>query len=535
MTGNVVSISSAPLRARKPAEIEPYAELAVTTNFSFLRGASSPEELVEHARDLGLTGIGIADRNSVAGVVCALTKIRAFAEKEKERQENAAKKILSETVEPVSEIKLAVGSRLVFSDGTPDILAYPCDRAGWGRLTRLLSLGKGRAEKGDCILGLPDLLDHIEGLNLIVMPPVRIHAERLGALLVRLKGAAPRSVWLAASMLYRGDDARRLERLVYIADRAFLPLIAVNDVLYHAPQRRELQDVITCIREHLTLEDAGWRLEANAERVLKPPREMSRLFRNVLQAIRETQHFLNRCNFSLEELRNTEYADEIQEGYATPHEALTAFCEKGIKTRFSQGIPAEIRNILDGELKLVGELDYAPFFLTVYEIINYARSLTPPILCQGRGSAANSLICYCLGITEVAPKDNNLLFERFVSKDRGEPPDIDVDFEHERREEIIQHIYEKYGRERAGIAATVIRYRGRSAIREVGKVFGLSSDAIAALASTLWGWSSKGVSKQEARRLGLDPSDDGTHSMRRIKATLTSPPCSRRGGGHHPG
>ena len=238
-------------------KIEPYAELAVTTNFSFLRGASSPEELVERARDLGLTGIGIADRNSVAGVVCALTKIRAFAEKEKERQRKCCQENPPETVEPVSEIKLAVGSRLVFSDGTPDILAYPRDRAGWGRLTRLLSLGKGRAEKGDCILGLPDLLDHIEGLNLIVMPPARIHAERLGALLVRLKGAAPRSVWLAASMLYRGDDARRLERLVDIADRAFLPLIAVNDVLYHAPQRRELQDVITCIREHLTLEDAG--------------------------------------------------------------------------------------------------------------------------------------------------------------------------------------------------------------------------------------------------------------------------------------
>ena len=234
---------------------------------------------------------------------------------------------------------------------------------------------------------------------------------------------------------------------------------------------------------------------------------MTRLFRHAPKAIVETQRFLNRCNFSLEELRKTEYADETRDGYATPQEALVTFCEEGAKKRFPGGVDSEVRKILDAELKLVGKLEYAPFFLTVYDIIKYARGLTPPILCQGRGSAANSLICYCLGVTDVSPKVVDLLFERFISEDRGEPPDIDVDFEHERREEVIQHIYKKYGRERAGIAATVIRYRGRSAIREVGKVFGLSSDSIAALASTLWGWSSKGVSKQEARRLGLDPSD----------------------------
>ena len=508
MNDNVVPISSASKPpTREQTKAPSYAELAVTTNFSFLRGASDPEELVIQARTLGLTGIGIADRNSVAGVVRALTQIRAFAEEEKAARENAAKKIPPDTIKSVPEFKLVVGSRLVFVDGTPDILAYPCDRSAWGRLTRLLSSGKRRTEKGDCILRLSDLLDFAEGLNLIVMPPARIHAERLGALLVQLKKAAPQSIWLAASMLYRGDDARRLARLSDIADRAFVPLIAVNDVLYHVSRRRELQNVVTCIREHWTLEEAGRRLETNAERHLKHPVEMGRLFRQAPQAILETQRFLSCCNFSLEELKKTEYADETRQGYASPQEALVAFCEEGLKTRFPGGARPEVRSTLDDELRLIGKLDYAPFFLTVYDIIKFARGLKPPILCQGRGSAANSLICYCLGITDVSPNTVDLLFERFVSEDRGEPPDIDVDFEHERREEVIQHIYKTYSRERAGIAATVIRYRGRSAIREVGKVFGLSSDAIAALASTLWGWSSKGVTKKEARRIGFDSSD----------------------------
>ena len=484
-----------------------YAEFAVTTNFSFLRGASDPEEFVVQARNLGLTGIGICDRNSVAGVVCALTQIRAFAEEEKERRKEAAKKFPPETVEPTPPFKLAVGARLVFSDETPDILAYPADRAAWGRLTRLLSLGKQRAGKGDCIIGLPDLLEFVQGLNLIVMPPSRLHPDRLHAILHQLGKVAPKRVWLAASMLYRGNDVRRMVRIAEIAAGAFVPLIAVNDVLYHEAERRELQDVVTCIREHLTVENAGRKLQANAERYLKPPVEMMRLFRHAPEAIRETQKFLDRCNFSLEDLSKTEYADETREGYATPQEALVAFCEEGLKKRFPKGVPPEIRATLDSELRLVGKLNYAPFFLTVHEIVKFARGLKPPILCQGRGSAANSLICYCLEITDVSPTAIDLLFERFVSEDRGEPPDIDVDFEHERREEVIQHIYQKYGRERAGLAATVIRYRGRSAIREVGKVFGLTSDTIAALASTLWGWSSSGVSEQEARRAGLDPSD----------------------------
>jgi error-prone DNA polymerase len=502
-----------------------YAELAVTTNFSFLRGASDPEELVVQAKHLGLSGIGIADRNSVAGVVRALTQMRAFAEEEKERQSHAVQQTPSTTAAPASEFRLAVGARLVFSDGTPDILAYPRDRAAWGRLTRLLSRGKQRAEKGDCILGLPDLLDFVAGLNLIVVPPPRLHAGQLTALLVRLKKTADkRSVWLAASMLYRGDDTRRLTRLIDIAMGAFVPLIAVNDVLYHASERRALQDVVTCIRGHLTLDVAGRLLEANAERHLKRSEEMARLFRLAPKAIEETRRFLRRCNFSLEELRKTEYADETRQGYATPQDALIAFAEAGFKRRFPDGAPDKVRRALDSELRLIGELGYAPFFLTVDEIVKFARDQKPPILCQGRGSAANSIICYCLGITDVSPVQVDLLFERFVSAERREPPDIDVDFEHERREEVIQHIYQKYGRERAGLAATVIRYRGRNAIREVGKVFALSEDAIDALASTLWGWSSSGVSNKEARRAGLDPHDPRLKQTMALAAQLIGTP-----------
>ena len=458
-----------------------YAELAVTTNFSFLRGASHAEELVDCAQQLGLAGLGIADRNSVAGVVRAHTKAKEAG------------------------VRIAVGARLVFADGTPDILAYPQDRAAWGRLTRLLTLGKRRAEKGDCILGLPDLLDYIQGLNLIVLPPARVESAKLADVLTRLaQTTARRSVWLAASLLYRGDDNRRLARLAQIAADARVPLIAVNDVLYHAPERRALQDVVTCIRERVTLTAAGSRLEANAERHLKAPDEMARLFRAAPEAVAQTLAFLERCRFSLDQLKY-EYPDETRKGYATPQDALVAFVESGARRRYPKGMSPKIRRALDHELAVTAELNYAPYFLTVHDIVEFSKS--KGILCQGRGSAANSVICFCLGITEVDPEKVDLLFERFVSAERREPPDIDVDFEHERREDVIQYIYGRYSRDRCGIAATVICYRGRSAIREVGKVFGLSEDTVGALASTLWGWSMEGVSQKEARRVGLDPSD----------------------------
>jgi len=457
-----------------------YAELAVTTNYSFLRGASHARDLVEQAKILGLTGLGIADHNTVAGVVRAHMPAKEMG------------------------LRLAVGARLVFADGTPDILAYPQDRPAWGRLTRLLSHGKRLAKKGECILSLADLLAHIEGLNLIVCPPRVVKVDTLPPLLAQLRQAAPRSVWLAAAMLYRGDDARRLARLARLAADAFVPLIAINDVLYHELTSRPLQDVVTCIREHLTLDQAGRQLEVNAERHLKAPAEMARLFRAAPQALAETLKFFARCRFSLDELSHN-YPTEIPQGYKTAQEALVALTEEGARRRYPHGMPLPVRHALNHELEVIGKLGYAPFFLTVRHIVEFARS--KGILCQGRGSAANSAICYCLSITEVDPKEGDLLFERFVSAERGEPPDIDVDFEHERREEVIQHIYEHYGRERAGLAATVICYRGRSAIREVGKVFGLSEDTVAALAGTLWGWSSQTAQDDEVRGLGLDPEE----------------------------
>jgi error-prone DNA polymerase len=461
-----------------------YAEFAVTTNFSFLRGASHGEELVVQGKALGLAGIGVADRNSVAGVV---------------RAHQAAKE---------AGLPFAPGTRLVFCDGTPDILVYPESRAAWSRLTKLLTLGKRRTEKGACLVHRDDLLAHADGLNLVVVPE-RLKRNATGrqdpltTLLHALREATP-YVWLGVSIRYRGDDARRLARLAALAGAARVPLIATGDVLYHAPERRPLQDVMTCIREHVTLATAGRRLEANAERHLKSPEEMARLFRAAPEAVEETLHLLERCKFSLDELKY-EYPDETREGYATPQEALVAATEEGALRRYPDGIPDKVRGALDHEFALIASLNYAPYFLTVYDIVRFARS--EDILCQGRGSAANSAVCYCLGVTDVDPARVDLLFERFVSADRGEPPDIDVDFEHERREIVIQYIYKRYGRHRAGLAATVICYRARSAIREVGKAFGLSEDTVGALAGMLWGWSTQAVSEKDARRVGLDPSD----------------------------
>ncbi|MGZ5121090.1 MAG: PHP domain-containing protein, partial [Burkholderiales bacterium] len=506
-----------------PVSAHAYVELAVTTNFSFLRAASHSDELVKQAVALGLTGIGIADRNSVAGVV------KAYAEAEqinvRIRELNAEHK----TDHP--ELKLAVGARLVFADGTPDILAYPQNRTAWGRLTRLLTVGKSRGEKAECILFFDDLIEHIAGLNLIVMPPDQIKTDALCDLLARLKSAAIRQpICLAASMLYRGDDNRRLARLKAIAERALVPLIAVNDVLYHAPERRPLQDVMNCIRAHVTIDKAGQLLEANAERHLKTPQEMARLFRRAPEAIDRTLRFLDRCKFSLEELSKTEYPDENRSGYATPQEALVALANQGFQRRYPAGDHPKVRYALERELEMTLKLGYAKYFLTVYDIVNFARS--KGILCQGRGSAANSVICYCLGITEVDPEKVDLLFERFVSAERKEPPDIDVDFEHERREEVIQHIYERYGRHHANLTATVICYRGRSAIREVGKVFGLSDDTVGALSGMLWGWSQSGVKDAEARKAGLDPDDPRLNRVMELADELIGTP---RHLSQHPG
>src|SRR5689334_14948048 len=450
-----------------------YLEFSVASNFSFLRGASHPEELMVQAAHAGLAGLGLCDRNSVAGVV------RAHLAK---REQNLS-------------LRYHPGARLVFSDGTPDVLAYPRERAGWGRLCRLLTFGNLRAEKGDCILKLDDLLSHAFGLELIAV-------GGSARLLARMDEAAPRRVRLAASMLYRGRDRTRLTRMKELARAARIPLIAVNDVFYHHPDRRPLADVLTCIREKTTIDRAGRKLAFNAERHLKPPQEMIRLFRDAPEAVEETMVLSDALSFSLDELRY-EYPDEQVEGFNNAQDALTHLTYEGAARRYPQGLPDKVRANIEHELKLIAQLQYAPYFLTVYDIVRFARS--KGILCQGRGSAANSAVCFCLGVTEVDPDRADLLFERFISPERREPPDIDVDFEHERREEVIQYIYKRYGRDHAGIAATVISYRGRSAIREVGKAFGFSEDTIGALSSSIWGGGGGAVSRDAVTRTGLDP------------------------------
>ena len=484
--------------------LEPrFAELAATTNFSFLRGASHPEEMVARAAELGFAGIGIADHNSLAGVVRAHTFAR-------------------ENAEATAGTRVVPGARLAFVDGAPDTLVYPKDRAAYGRLCRILTAGNLRAPKGECWLRLDDLLERSEGLQVVVMPSFspkgagnaslsQKDKEKLdykeieeGAAVALLREAFGRRLWIGASLTYGADMRGGLARRTALARAIGAPLIATNDALMHAPERRALADVLTCIREKTTLEAAGRLTQANAERHLKGPREMARLFGDAPQAVAETVRFLDGLAFSLDELKHC-YPEELREGHATPQAALEAFAWEGAETRYPGGVPERTREALTHELKLIASLDYAPYFLTVHDIVRFARS--KEILCQGRGSAANSAVCYCLRITEVDPARFDLLFERFISPERNEPPDIDVDFEHERREEVIQYIYDHYGRERAGLAAAVITYRTRSAIREMAKVFGLSDDVIAALNGTAWGQESTPIGEDRVRAIGLNPAD----------------------------
>jgi len=485
--------------------LEPrFAELAAMTNFSFLRGASHPEEMVARAAELGLTGIGIADNNSLAGVVRAHTFAR-------------------ENVAAMSGTRVVPGARLLFIDGSPDVLVYPKDRGAYGRLCRILTEGNLRAPKGECWLILKDLLDRGEGLQIVALPSsspkdggknVSLPQGDKGNLEYRemeendavafLREAFGKRLWIGASLTYGEDMRGGLARRAALARAIGAPLIATNDALMHAPERRALADVLTCIREKTTLEAAGLLTQANAERHLKAPHEMARLFVSAPQAVAETIRFLDGLAFSLDELRHC-YPEELREGHTTPQAALEAFAWEGAKARYPDGVPERTRGALIHELELIASLNYAPYFLTVHDIVRFARS--EKILCQGRGSAANSAVCYCLGITEVDPVRLDLLFERFISPERNEPPDIDVDFEHERREEVIQYIYKHYGRERAGLAAAVITYRTRSAIRETAKVFNLSDDMIVALNGTAWGQETAPIGEDRVRAIGLDPTD----------------------------
>jgi error-prone DNA polymerase len=461
-----------------------YADLQVTTHFSFLRGASSPEELFASAALLGIKALGIVDRNSLAGIV------RAY---------EAAK---------TTGVRLIVGCRLDLQCGT-SLLVYPTDRAAYGRLCRLLTIGKTRAGKGQCHLDWPDVEAWHEGLLAILLPDDL--TRELPGELIRLRRIFGDRAYCALTRRFLPDEAARLRMIATAATQARVTTIATNDVLYHCASRRMLQDVVTCIRLRTTIDNAGFQKERHADRYLKPPDEMLRLFPKYKEAVHRTWEIVERCRFSLDQLSYT-YPTELLEDGLNAQERLEKLTWEGGETRYPEGLPDNVATQLRHELNLIERMGYAPYFLTVESIVRFARS--KGILCQGRGSAANSAVCYVLGVTSIDPVRQGLLFERFVSEERREPPDIDVDFEHERREEVIQWIYETYGRTRSALTAVVTRYRSRGAVREVGKALGLPEDVTGSLASMIWGWSTDGVAEKEAKELNLNLED------RRLKLTL---------------
>ncbi|WP_073975512.1 error-prone DNA polymerase [Erythrobacter donghaensis] len=517
-----------------PPERAPFVELGLVSCFSFLRGASDAVDLVLAAHALGYDALGIADVNSMAGVVRIHTEAKTL------------------------KIRPVIGCRIETVEGLA-FLAYPEDRAAYGRLCRLISAGRMQTlagewqDKGVCEIDLAMLAAHSEGVQLILLPPDDLEAELTIAvpsnvvpfrrpgldpgplatsdpglrrddvrelpfadILPHLVRQLPTLRHLAAAYLYRGDDIARIERLDSLARANGLGLLATNDVHYHAPERRALQDVMTAIRHKTTVAAAGHLLHPNAERHLKSPAQMQRLFARWPHAIAAAREVADRCRFSLDELRY-EYPEEIYPDGQTPQAFLESEVRAGAGRRYPSGVPESVRQTLERELALIAKLDLARYFLTIKDIVDFARGQEPPILCQGRGSAANSAVCYVLGITSVDPAKHQLLFDRFISEERKEPPDIDVDFEHERREEVIQYIYRKYGRHRAGLCATVIHYRPRMAIREVGKAMGLSEDVTSALARTVWGGWGREINEKHAAETGLDVTDP--HLRRVLKLT----------------
>jgi len=461
-----------------------YVELQVTTNFSFLMGASHPEELVERASDLGFTQIGITDRNSLAGIV------RAHA---KAREKN---------------IRIIPACRLDLSDGPP-LLAYPTNKLAYAQISAMITKGNLRTEKGKCILYKEDIFEKPGGIKFIAVPPLQLNTvfnfePDFEKALREYKDVLGKDLYIAASRLYHGNDTKRLHRIHQLSQQLQIPMVATNDVYYHETHRRQLQDVVTCIREKCTIHTAGFRLQQNAERFLKSEKEMKRLFNRYPDAITRTMEIAETCTFCLQELKY-EYPHEITGCGRSQQEELAFQAWKGAKEYFGESLPEKIVASINHELKFIEEMNYATYFLFVYDIVCFAKR--NQILCQGRGSAANSTVCFCLGITSVNPTKFDLLFERFVSAARNEPPDIDVDFEHERREEVMQYVYSKYGRDRAGIVATVIQQRQKGATRDVGKAMGLSVDIINRLTSTLWEFSDEWLEGQNLEEQGLNPHD----------------------------
>ncbi|TCS86014.1 error-prone DNA polymerase [Anseongella ginsenosidimutans] len=461
-----------------------YIELQVTSNFSFLRGASHPEELVEQAAACGYPALAITDRNSLAGIV------RAYI---------AAKK---------HGVRLIPACRLDLADG-PGLLAYPTDKEAYSRLSTLLTTGNLRAEKGECRLYKQDVYAHCKGLKLIVVPPAGLTpsfelAPSFQKEVREYREAFGRELYLGADRAYQGDDGKKLFRLSQLSAQLDIPMVALGDVHYHEPGRRELQDILTCIREKCTIHTAGFKLHQNAERYLKPMEEMQRLFRRYPDAIKCTLEIAEACRFSLDSLEYV-YPEELTSDGRTPQEELTFLTWKGAAEQFGTEIPEQIRETIGQELAFIERKNYASYFLTVYDYVRFARERK--ILCQGRGSAANSVVCFCLGITSVNPTKIKLLFARFMSEARDEPPDIDVDFEHERREEVIQYIYEKYGRDRAAIVATVTQERQKGALRDVGKAMGLSVDTVSCLSGAIGGLWDEGINEKRLAEQGFDPGD----------------------------
>ena len=475
-------------------EGEVYSELQVTSNFSFLRGASHPEELVDTAAALGYPHIAITDRNSFAGIVRAHAVARQW------------------------NIRLIVGCRLDLQNGF-SLLAYPTNIKAYSQLTNLLTIGNRRTEKGKCDLYKQDVYDHATGVKFIVIPPAALNnvfdfEKAFYDGLKEYKEAFAENLYIAVSKRYQGNDAKYLYRISQLSNEFNIPMVATNDVHYHIPERRQLQDIVTCVREKCTIYNAGYKLHPNAERYIKSPEEMQRLFTQYPEAIERTQEIAAACKFSLDELKY-EYPTEITTEGRTPQEELTMLAWKGAAERYNSDVSAKTTKAIEYELKFIKEKNYASYFLTVYDIVRFARE--QKILCQGRGSAANSTVCYCLGITSVDPAKFDLLFERFISSARNEPPDIDVDFEHERREEVMQYVFNKYGRDRAAIIATVTQLHQKGAINDVGKAMGLSVDTVRRLSASIWEFTDEWFEGKRLTEQGMNPGDQ--HLMKVLELT----------------